>query len=166
MNIEKDKVVSVHYKVSSVEGQVVEDSFSGFPLVYLHGHGGMIEALEHELVGKAAGDKVSALIEKAYGEREEGRDMRVSIKRVMTEGKTKGKAKPKLMKGMMIYLESEHGPLPATVVKVGLKTVDVDTNHPYAGQDLNFDVEIVSVRDATPEELDHGHVHGEGGVDH
>lgn len=164
MKIEKDKVVSVHYKVSTPEGQVVEDSFSGFPLLYMHGHGGMIEALEKELAGKEVGDKISTTIEKAYGEREEGREMRVSIKKVMTEGK--GKGKPKLAPGMMIYLESEEGPLPATVVKVGLKNIDVDTNHPYAGKDLQFDVEIVSVRDATPEELDHGHAHGAGGVEH
>jgi len=162
MKIENDKVVAVHYKVSTPDGQLVEDSHSGSPLVYLHGHDGMLKALEAAIDGKEVGDKISTLIENAYGEREDDQIQRVSIKHVMTEGKSK----PKLAPGMVIYLNSDQGPQPVTVVKVGLKVLDVDTNHPYAGQDLNFDVEVIDVRDATDDELEHGHAHGEGGVQH
>ncbi len=162
MKIEKDKVVAVHYKVSTPDGQLVEDSHSGSPLVYLHGHDGMLKALEAAIDGKEVGDNISTLIENAYGEREDNQITRVSIKHVMTEGK----GKPKLAPGMVIYLNSDQGPQPVTVVKVGLKVLDVDTNHPYAGQDLNFEVEVIDVRDATDDELEHGHAHGEGGVQH
>ncbi len=164
MNISKDKVVAVHYKVTTADGTLVEDSHSGTPIMYLHGHDGMLKALEDALEGKSVGDTVSTMVEKAYGEREEGSVHRISIKHVMTEGK--GKGKPHLKPGMMIYLNMQQGPQPVTVVKVGLKTVDVDTNHPYAGMDLNFDIEVIDVRDATQEELAHGHAHGAGGVEH
>ncbi|HHJ80560.1 MAG TPA: peptidylprolyl isomerase [Candidatus Tenderia electrophaga] len=162
MQIEKDKVVTVHYRVSSLLGEVIEDSHDDEPLVYLHGYQAMVQALEDEMLGKAAGDKVSLTVENAYGEREEGLQQRVSINHIVREGKSKPKLKP----GMMVYLNTKQGSRPVTVVKAGLKFVDVDTNHPYAGKPLTFDVEVLKVRDATADEISHGHVHGEGGVHH
>ena len=162
MQIEKDKVVTVHYRVSEPGGEVLEDSHDDQPLAYLHGHHGMIQALEEELLGKEVGDKVSKAVDNAYGEREDAQVQRVSINHVIRAGK----AKPKLKPGMVVQINTQHGPRPVTVVKVGLKAVDVDTNHPYAGKTLQFDVEVLKVRDATVEELSHGHAHGEGGVHH
>jgi len=162
MQIEKDKVVTVHYRVSEPQGEVIEDSHDDEPLVYLHGYKAMVQALEDEMLGKGVGDKVSLTVENAYGEREEGQIQRVSINHIVREGK----AKPKLRPGMVVYLNTKQGSRPVTVVKVGLKSVDVDTNHPYAGKPLQFDVEVLKVRDATADEISHGHVHGEGGVHH
>jgi len=162
MQIEKDKVVTVHYCVSEPQGEVIEDSHGDEPLVYLHGYNAMVQTLEDEMLGKGVGDKVSLTVENAYGEREEGQVQRVSINHIVREGK----AKPKLKPGMMVYLNTKQGSRPVTVMKVGLKSVDVDTNHPYAGKTLQFDVEVLKVRDATADEISHGHVHGEGGVHH
>ena len=162
MKIEKDKVVTVHYCVSEPQGEIIEDSHDDEPLVYLHGYNAMVQAVEDAMLGKGVGDKVSMTVDNAYGEREEGQVQRVSINHIVREGKTKPKLKP----GMMVYLNTKQGSRPVTVVKMGLKSVDVDTNHPYAGKTLQFDVEVLKVRDATADEISHGHVHGDGGVHH
>jgi len=162
MQIEKDKVVTVHYRVSEPGGELVEDSYDDEPMVYLQGHGAMIEAVEAALLGKSVGDKVSTTVENAYGERDETKQQRISINHIMREGK----AKPKLKPGMTVHVNTKQGPLPVTVLKVGLKSVDVDTNHPFAGKTLQFDIEVLQLRDATEAEISHGHVHGEGGVHH
>ncbi len=162
MQIEKDKVVTVHYRVSELQGDVIEDSHDDEPLVYLHGYNAMAQPLETEMLGKGVGDKLSLTIENAYGEREEGLVQRVSINHVVREGKSKPKLKP----GMIVYLNTKQGSRPVTVVKAGLKFADVDTNHPYAGKPLQFDVEVLKVRNASADEISHGHVHGEGGVQH
>ncbi len=164
MQIEKDKVVTVHYRVSEPQGSVIEDSHDDEPLIYLHGYNAMVQALEAAMLGKTEGDKVSMTVENAYGEREENQQQRVSINHIIREGKSK--LKLKLKPGMMVYLDTKQGSRPVTVVKVGLKFADVDTNHPYAGKRLQFDVEVLKVRNATADEISHGHVHGEGGVQH
>lgn len=159
-----NKVVKFHYQLSEAEGPVFEDSREGEPMVYLHGHNGIIPGLEEEMEGKAVGDKFNATIppEKAYGERKKDAIQRVSHKHVIVEGKKKPVFKP----GMMVHLNTNQGAQMVTILKVGLKALDVDTNHPLAGRTLKFDVEVLDVRDATEEEIDHGHVHGEGGVSH
>lgn len=164
MQVEKDKVVSFHYTVSEVEGEQLESSYGTNPLVYLHGHDGMLKGVEAALEGKTVGDKVAVTLapEDAYGPRKEDAIHRVSINHVLREGK----GKPKFRPGMVVHLNTEHGARPVVVVKAGLKMLDVDTNHPYAGKTLNYDMEVVNVRDAEAEELSHGHVHGEGGVHH
>jgi len=162
MNIAKDKVVTVHYRVSEPQGEKIEDSYGGEPLVYLHGYNAMNPTLEEAMLGKGVSDKVSVTVDNAYGKREEDQVQRVSINHIMREGK----AKPKLKPGMMVYLNTKQGSRPVTVVKMGLKSVDIDTNHPYAGKALQFDVEVLKVRDATMDEISHGHVHGDGGVHH
>lgn len=162
MQIEKDKVVTFHYTVSEVDGDELENSYDHIPLVYLHGHNGMLPGIEEALAGKSEGDKVSVTLEQPYGPRNDNAVQRVSINHILR----RGKAKPKLKPGMIVDVNTKDGARPVVVVKVGLKAVDVDTNHPYAGLDLVYDMEVVMVRNAEPEELDHGHVHGEGGVQH
>lgn len=159
--IEKDKVVLFHYVLKNEQGDVIEDSRTGEPLAYMHGHGGIIPGLEKELEGKDQGDHVDVTLaaQDAYGERQEGMLQRVSAKYLKHAGK-------KLRPGMQVAVSTDKGNRMVTVVKVGLKTVDIDGNHPLAGLTLSFSVDIVEVRDATDEEKDHGHVHGPGGHKH
>lgn len=160
MQIEKDKVVQFHYALSDSDGNLIEDSRDGDPMAYLHGANNIIPGLEEALAGHAAGDKVEVEVppEKGYGMREEDQVQRISAKYLKHAGK--------LRPGMQVPLKTEDGQRWVTVVKVGLKTVDVDANHPFAGKTLTFSVEITDVRDATEEEVAHGHAHGPGGHQH
>lgn len=160
MPISKDSVVSFHYRLSEAEGEAFENSYDSDPILYLHGHQGMLPGLEEALEGKDAGETFSVTLnpEKAYGKRRESATQRVPIKHLLT----KGKLKP----GMVVQVNSKEGAQEATVIKVGLKNVDVDSNHPLAGKTLTFEVEIVEVREASPEEISHGHAHGIGGHQH
>ncbi len=164
MLIAADKVVSFHYRLSEADQPVVDDSRNGPPVVYLHGHDGMLPGLEEALTGKQTGDTITVTLppEKAYGLRREDAVQRISVKRVINPGNKKVVYKP----GMVIQLNTDHGPREVTVIKAGFKTLDVDTNHPMAGRTLQFEIEVVDVRDASEEEIAHGHVHGEGGHQH
>jgi FKBP-type peptidyl-prolyl cis-trans isomerase SlyD len=160
MAIQTNSVVSFHYQLKDEQGQLIESSFEQRPIVYLHGHGGIIEGLEEAFIGKNAGDKFTAVVspEKGYGLRVADAIQRIPTKHLHVEGK----AEP----GAMAWVQTDHGHHQVTIVKVGKFTMDVDVNHPLAGQTLTFDVEVIGVRDATEEELSHGHVHGEGGHHH
>lgn len=158
MAVAENKVVSFHYTLSNAEGEQLESSRESEPMHYLHGAGNIIPGLEKAMEGREAGDRfeVSVPPEEAYGEWSEGRIQRISAKHV----KQAGKVRP----GQVLRLNTEQGPVHVTVIKVGRFNIDVDANHPLAGQQLDFDIEITGVRDATPEEIDHGHVHGPGGA--
>lgn len=162
MLIEKSTVVTFHYRLSEPGAAAFEDSHDDAPLVYLHGHHGMLAGLEEALAGKKAGDTLSVTLapEQAYGQRQDDAIQRVSLKHVV------GGAGKKLKPGTVVQVNTAHGPRDVVVVKSGLKTVDVDTNHPLAGKTLIFDIEVVGVRAATAEELAHGHAHGAGGHQH
>lgn len=163
MNIEKNKVVTIHYRLSEPGRGPIEDSHGGKPLTYLHGHGAMLEAVESVLAGKQAGDQVSVTVspEQAYGPRNEQAIIRVSRSHVI------GASKKQVYKpGMLVQVNTRDGARSVVVVKVGLKTLDVDANHPLAGRTLAFEIDVIEVRDASSEEIAHGHVHGEGGVQH
>lgn len=164
MLIAADKVVSFHYRVSEPGQAAIEDSHDGDPVVYLHGHHGVLAGMEEALAGKQAGDKftVSVPPEKGYGMRRDNAVQRISVKHAINPAGKKAPYKP----GMVVQVNTDHGPREVTVVKVGLKTLDVDTNHPMAGKTLSFDIEVMDVRDATAEEIEHGHVHGAGGHQH
>lgn len=153
MEITKDTVVAFHYVLSEVDGGQVESSYDVEPMALLIGHQGTFPKLEEALIGQAKGDKVQATLTPAesYGERQEGNTQRVPIKHLLT----KGRLKP----GQTVKVNTEQGARDATVVKVGLKNVDLDTNHPLAGKHLIFDMEVLDVRAATKEELETGHVH-------
>lgn len=159
MKIEKDRVVRFHYTVSE-GGEAVESSKDrGEPLAILMGHGNIIPGLEKAMEGHEAGDAFSAEVPsaEAYGERREGMTQRVPKKHFGGQ---------KLAVGDQVVLQTNFGPRAVTVQKVGMSVVDVDLNHPMAGKDLHFDIEIVEVREAQQVEIDHGHVHGDGGHDH
>jgi FKBP-type peptidyl-prolyl cis-trans isomerase SlyD len=157
MPIEKNQVVLFHYSVSDDQGKVVENSRGGEPDAYLHGHGGIIRGLEEALEGRNAGESFSVTVtpEKAYGPRRPDAMQRVPIKHLMGAKRWKP--------GMIAQVKTEQGPRHVLVAKVGHKFADVDTNHPMAGQILTFNIDIIEVRDAEPEEIAHGHAHGPGG---
>ena len=160
MKIEKDRVVRFHYAVAEAGQEPVENSKDGGqPLAILFGHGNIIPGLEKAMDGREAGDSFKATVPaaEAYGERRDGLSQRIPKKHFGAQ---------KLEPGMQVVLQTNFGPRAVTIQKVGMSVVDVDLNHPMAGKDLDFDIEIVEVREASAEELAHGHVHGEGGHHH
>ncbi len=164
MQIGSDKVVGFHYRLSDADGTLIENSYEGDPSLYLHGHDNLLPAMEAALEGKQTGDKLTLDLspEQAYGERREGAVQRIPIKHLLDYDKLKNKLKP----GMKVAVNTAHGPWEAVVLKVGKFNVDIDSNHPLAGKHLCFELEVTSVREATADELAHGHAHGVGGHQH
>ena len=160
MSITHDQVVSIHYTLRDDTGEILDRSADGAPLDYLHGHGNLIPGLERELTGKKAGDRLQVKIAPAegYGEYDPTLVQRVPRRSL------KGIAN--VRPGMQLQAQTEHGARQVTVTQVTGDMVTLDGNHPLAGKNLHFDVEVAAVRAATPEELSHGHVHGPGGHHH
>lgn len=160
MQVETNRVVRFHYTLTAADGALIESSRGGTPMAALWGVGGLIPGVERALAGRSAGDAVEVQVPPAdgYGERQPELVQRVPKKHFRDAARLKP--------GMVTELGTQHGPRAVTVLKVGMSVVDVDGNHPLAGQTLNFAIEVVDVREATAEEIAHGHVHGEGGVHH
>lgn len=157
--ITKDTAVRFNYVLKDENGTVIDQS-QGEPLAYLHGHNNIIPGLEKELEGKSAGDSLTAVIEPAdaYGEYQE--------QAVQQVPRSNFQGVEDIQPGMQFQSEAEGQVMLVTVTDVNDDTVTVDANHPLAGKKLSFDVEIVEVRAATEDELNHGHVHGAGGIQH
>ncbi|MEM8680235.1 MAG: peptidylprolyl isomerase [Planctomycetota bacterium] len=157
MQIADNKVVSFDYVLKDDTGQVLDSSEGRQPLSYLHGAGGIIPGLERALVGKQAGDELQVAVaaEDAYGVRNES--LRQAVPREQFSGVDE------LAVGMQFRVDSNNGPMVVTVVDVSDADVTVDGNHPLAGVNLNFAVSIREVRDATEEEISHGHARGPDG---
>lgn len=160
MEIADRTVALFRYSLKNTAGEELEHNRDSEPTAYLHGANNILPALEKALAGKRAGDKISVPLAagEAFGEREEGRQQRVPAKYLRHEGKLKP--------GQVVRLNTENGVVTGTVLKVGKFSVDMDLNHPLAGQAVTFDIEIVDVRAATDEEVAHGHAHGTGGHHH
>lgn len=167
MQIKHGTVVSFHYSLEEQGGDEIEASDPDQPMLYLHGYRGLIEALQEGLEGLQAGDDkvVEVPAARAYGLRKEDSTHRIPMKHVVGIGGRPAKNQ-KLRPGQLISVNTPEGARDATVVKAGKFNVDIDTNHPLAGKDLVFAVEIVEVREATEEEKQHGHAHGPGGHQH
>ena len=159
MQVEKDKVVSIEYTLKDADGNVI-DASNGRPLAYLHGHGQIIPGLEKALEGRQVGDRITVTVPAAEGYGERIEQLVQQVPRQMFQGVDK------IEVGMRFEAQSEQGVHSVEVTQVDGDMITVDGNHPLAGKDLNFEVEIVGIRDATEEELAHGHAHGEGGVQH
>ncbi|AQG78344.1 FKBP-type peptidyl-prolyl cis-trans isomerase [Spirosoma montaniterrae] len=156
MTITKHKVAAIHYTLRDNSGTVLDSSEGREPLYYLHGENNLIPGMEEGLEGRTKGDKLQLTVppEKGYGRRDP--QLIEQVPRTAFGGQT-------IEVGMQF--QANDGQI-ITVTEVGAEAVTVDANHPLADQDLHFDVEVVDVRDATRDELDHGHVHGPGGVAH
>src|SRR5687767_1901385 len=156
MQISKNKVAAIHYTLRDNEGTTIESSEGREPLHYLHGAGTLIIGIEEGLEGKTTGDKFNQKIapEKGHGEKDEKQ-----VQKVPRTAFGDQEVKP----GMR-FSTNQGGVV--TITHVGLDGVTVDGNHPLAGVELNFAVEVMEVRNATQEEISHGHVHGEGGHQH
>ncbi|MEY3372250.1 MAG: hypothetical protein RLZZ537_718 [Pseudomonadota bacterium] len=160
MQISENSVVSFHYTLTDKDGQVIDSSAGHAPLTYLHGVGQIVPGLENTLVGKQAGDKLDVEVVAAEGYGEHHDFMVQQVPREAFQGVDD------IEPGMQFQAQTPQGGMTVTVTAVDETTVTVDGNHPLAGKNLFFAVEIVSVRDATDEEKAHGHVHGEGGHHH
>jgi FKBP-type peptidyl-prolyl cis-trans isomerase SlyD len=160
VKIAKNAVAALEYTLKNDGGEVLDTSDGRDPLTYLHGAENLIPGLEAELEGKGAGDELSVRIAPAdaYGERDE--EMMQTVSRDVMP------ADAEIEVGMQLQAESEGGVHIVTVIGVEGDDIHLDGNHPLAGVALNFQVKVVEVREATSEELEHGHVHGEGGHEH
>lgn len=159
--IAKDLVVSFHYTLKNEEGEVIDSSEKGEPLAYLHGHDNIVPGLERALAGKKVGYKGSVELEPEDGYGLYDEDQVFMMKRSAFPDKNKVRS------GATFQLANEKGEVRIVrVVKVGKDEVTVDGNHPLAGIKLFFDVEVVELRAATKEEIEHGHAHTPGGHHH
>lgn len=160
MEITKDTVVRFHYTIFDDSGTQLETSLPDNSTLYLHGTNSVLPKLQEAFAGHKAGDSLNVTLTpaEAYGERDENRIQRISTKYLRHLGRYKA--------GDVVPVNTDQGQQWVTVVKKGLKMVDVDANHPFAGKTLRFEISIEEVRAATEEELAHGHAHGDGGVEH
>jgi FKBP-type peptidyl-prolyl cis-trans isomerase SlyD len=153
-------VVTIDYTLTDDDGNVVDTSQGNEPMAYLHGANNIIPGLETALEGKKLGDEFSVTVnpEEGYGERDDSRQQVVPREMFGEE---------EIQVGAQFHAASPDGNhIVVTVMNVDGDNITVDGNHPLAGQTLNFDVKVVDIRDATQEELDHGHVHGPEGHQH
>ncbi len=157
MEITNGTVVAMQYSLKDDEGTLLDQSQPGQPLVYLHGHRNIIPGLEAALEGKREGDALDVRIApgEAYGERNPALEQVVSRERFQGIDSVEA--------GMQFQASTDQGPVSVRVVEVKDDDVTVDGNHPLAGKHLNFEVTVAGVREASPEELAHGHVHQGGG---
>jgi len=165
MIIEKNKVVTVSYSLK-VDGQIWEESTEEQPLVYISGIGMMIPGFETQLNGLEVGAKYSISVnpEEGYGDYNPEAVAKLPMSTFEVDGELQ---KDLLFVGNLIPLQDQDGnPMNGEVTEVTEDTVTVDFNHKLSGKVLHFEGEIKEIRNATPEELDHGHVHGPGGVEH
>jgi len=160
MNITENAVVLFHYILTDEDGTQLDASTDSAPLAYIHGHKNIIPGLEQAMEGKTEGDamKVTVAAADAYGERQD--HLVQDVPRDAFQGIDE--VKP----GMRFEAQTPSGPVSVVVTAANDETVTVDGNHPLAGKDLTFDVKIETVREASEEELEHGHVHGPGGEEH
>jgi FKBP-type peptidyl-prolyl cis-trans isomerase SlyD len=153
MQVADKKVIYIHYILKNKEGAVLDSSTKETPLAYIHGMGNIIPGLEKALSGKTEGDKVNVSIEpeEAYGHRNE--TLVQDVPRSAFQGIED------LQEGMQFQAQTPDGSQLITVTEIKRDQVTIDANHPLAGETLDFAVEVVDIRDATEEELDHGHIH-------
>jgi FKBP-type peptidyl-prolyl cis-trans isomerase SlyD len=160
MNIEDKRVVTLAYTLKDNDDNLIDQSDDG-SFCYLHGASNIIPGLESALTGKVSGDEFSISIspEEAYGVRED--------EKIQTVPREMFPPDQDIEPGMQFHAQSPDGvPLVVTIAKVEEESIVVDGNHPLAGVQLNFEVRVMDVREATSEEIDHGHVHGPEGHQH
>ncbi|MBF7074737.1 peptidylprolyl isomerase [Glaciecola sp. MH2013] len=159
MQIEKDHVVTLHYTVKTSDGDVIDSSREAEPLAFLQGSHFMIEGIEEALFGKKKGDIFALDLDpdKAYGQRHD--DLVQEVPSAMFEGMD-------VEVGMSFRATTDDGEQSVIIIDKTDDTVTVDGNHPLSGMSLAFNIEVVDVREATEDEIAHGHVHADGGCGH
>ncbi|WP_022942755.1 peptidylprolyl isomerase [Psychromonas hadalis] len=157
MKIKNDLVVSIHFGVAEVDGNALDSTENGAPLDFIQGAGYLVPGLEAELAGKEVGDKFDVKLEAkdAYGEFQD--ELVQQVPRDIFEGVDT------IEVGMSFQAETEQGPRTVEVTEVTEKMISIDANHALAGMALQFIGEVVAIREATTEELEHGHIHQAGG---
>ncbi len=160
MPISENTVVQFFYTLKDSDGAVIESTEKDAPMAYLHGHNNMFAKVEEAMAGKDTGDTFAVTLEPAdaYGERKEEAIQRVPVKHL--QGSKKWRP------GMVATVQTDQGVRQVSIVKVGKFMADVDTNHPLAGKTVTFEIEVGELREATSEEIAHGHAHGVGGHHH
>ena len=153
-------VVRFHYKLKDDSGEELESSEKTNPVAYLHGYNNIVSGLEKALHGKTAGDAFTVTLqpEEAYGTYRNDAVQRIPVKYL--------RGAKKWQPGMFATIQTQDGLRQVRILKAGKFMASVDSNHPLAGKELTFDVEVIDVRAATADELQHGHAHGEGGHQH
>ncbi len=160
MQIADKMVVTIDYTLKDDNGTVLDNSTEG-KFAYMHGANNIIPGLENALAGKSAGDEVDVSVSPAEGYGERNDSMIQAVPRDMFD------SEQEIQVGMQFHAESPEGEMiVVTVTEVEGDDVTVDGNHPLAGVNLNFDVKIIDIREASEEEIEHGHVHGPGGHQH
>ena len=158
MKIANGRVVALEYRLHLGDGEVIDQSAPGQPLAYLHGHKQIVPGLEGALEGLDTGESKQVVVAPAQGYGDHNPEgLRTVPLTMMPPGFT-----PQV--GQMLMAQTEEGNVPLRIQAVSAESVVVDLNHPLAGKTLHFDVTVREVRDATQEELTHGHVHGPGGA--
>lgn len=157
MNIADKTVAVIHYTLKDSEGKVIDSSEGQEPMPYLHGAQNLVPGLEKELTGKEAGDKLEVVVapEDGYGHKDP------SLVQELPSNMFGGVEK--LEVGMEFHAQAEGGMQVVEVIDIDGDTVTIDGNHPLAGVELHFNVEVVEVREATEDEIAHGHIHADGG---
>ena len=161
MTIENQKVVTVHYHLTNAAGQVIESSRGRDPLTYLHGAGTLLASLERALTGLDVGATTTVELApaEAYGEHD--------ATKMETLPRSAFAQVPHLAVGMHLEGQDAHGQtFTVRVLEIREDTVVIDANHPLAGETLTFAIEVLAIRQATADELTHGHVHETGGHSH
>lgn len=160
MNISKNTVVTLNYTLKNDQGEVIDESRDN-SFIYMHGEGGIIPGLESQLEGKSSGESLTAHIEpeEGYGQRDDSM-IQIVPRDMFEEGHP-------IEEGVQFHAQSPEGEtLTVTITQIEGDEITVDGNHPLAGIPLNFDIDIVDIRAATSEEIDHGHAHGPDGHHH
>ncbi len=159
MQIDRNSVVTIEYTLRDPEGEVIDSSVGSDPLSYLHGHGQLIPGVEKQLAGQSEGAALRFTVPpgEGYGEYDENAFRTVSKANFGDAGEVE--------EGMQFWVTDEDGrEMPARVDAIEGDEVRLDFNHPLAGLPLDFEIKVVNVREASAEELSHGHVHGPGGA--
>ena len=165
ITINPNAVVGVSYQLKLSNGELADEATSEQPLLFIHGIGQTLPDFDSKLSGLSIGDNFEFTLTAEQGYGEHNPNYVVDLEKQIFEGPDV--PEDLLTVGNMLPMQDQEGnPLDGKVLEVGDATVKMDFNHPLAGESLNFTGTVLSIREATPEELSHGHVHGEGGVQH
>jgi FKBP-type peptidyl-prolyl cis-trans isomerase SlyD len=160
MAIAQDSVVTIHYTLKDDAGEIIDSSVDAEPLPYLHGHGNLVPGLERELEGKNVGDKINVTVQPQDGYGDYDKKLVQKVPRRALQGVSN------IRVGQRLQMQTAEGARTVVITNLVGDMVTLDGNHPLAGKALNFEVEVTDIRQATEEELSHGHVHGPGDHHH